>query len=81
MENIYIQSLSGEIDLGEAKKLIENSPDYFLTHCYDNWFMDLRESIETKYSSLCKAIANQFRSLGQYEEAERYERKLLKEQF
>jgi two-component SAPR family response regulator len=79
---VYIKELEEackESDLDIRFKLAERilgiRPKKLLVHIYDDWYLDIRESIETQYCELCGWVANHLRSKGLGKEALKYDKK------
>ncbi|WP_168121007.1 alpha/beta hydrolase [Paenibacillus sp. HB172176] len=71
------QALIGDLDLNRGKHIVEIFPHKMLTHLYEDWYLEMRESMETQYCSLCSWIACKLRDLHQEDAAAAYERKAM----
>jgi DNA-binding SARP family transcriptional activator len=56
-----------------AQQVLQISPRKLLTHTYDDWFLEIRNSVETQYCTLCSWASSYLRYLGRLEEADMYE--------
>lgn len=61
--------------LSLAQRLLSIAPHKLMTQLYDDWFLGIRESVESQYCALCEWTAQQLRNGGQPDKAAEYVRK------
>lgn len=74
LKEAYTRLLSGELDIRESTSILEISPQKLLSHVYDEWYLQLRETIETQYTALCQWTAEKLHALQREDEAAKYGR-------
>lgn len=73
LQAAYAECLSGTLTLEQAQAILQTSPSQLMTQLYDDWFLEIRESIELHYTTISQWVAQQFTRDGQPELARKYE--------